>query len=131
MTRAIEQIKAAGERRLRKIHVPEWGLDIYCKTWTLDDSQKIKGLVNQDSPKTWAAIVQIKAVDANGEPLFTMSERDDLARTADVNILQRLATLIGTPIRAEATVDDPEVWESLPTLDELIEDARKNSNGTR
>jgi hypothetical protein len=76
---------------IRCIEVPEWDLEIYVKPFTLAEKSKIYKLAQDDDLALMAYVLIHKALDRQGNPLFTLEDKIKLMRHADVNVVSRLA----------------------------------------
>lgn len=84
--------KLSGE--MKKIHVPEWELDIYYRPLTnLRQEAEIVELTKQGK-SVEALVVSIinKACDEEGNPLFVKADRAALMNQADPTVVLNVAT---------------------------------------
>lgn len=104
MSRAIENAMAHFKEVLAQglkgpVHVPEWKLDIYYKpATTFQQESKIVELTSQG--KTVEALVEaliIRALDAEGKPLFARTDKPELMRAVDPGVIMRVMTEINNP----------------------------------
>ena len=104
MSRAIESAMAHFKEVLAQglkgpIKVPEWNLDVYYKpATTFHQESKIVELTSQG--KTVEALVEsliMRALDADGKPLFAKADKPELMRGVDPNIIMRLMAEINDP----------------------------------
>lgn len=78
--------------------VPEWGtngdpLVVYAKPWTVQDDEKFERAYGRDAD--WSLHVVIaKALDAEGQPLFSKADLMDLKRQAERHVVTRIASAI-------------------------------------
>ncbi len=92
---------------VKKIIVPEWGeddkpLEIYAKPLTLQETQKLWAMA-KDSEMTMLAYVLIyKALDENGDKIFTLEDKQALLTKVDRNVLIR----VSNEIMAEAQPEE-------------------------
>ena len=88
------QSSIAGE--MKKIHVEEWGTDIYCRTtYPLKDEAKVMEL--QAAGKTIEAVVEsiiVKSRDKDGKRLFHDADRIKLMNEADPLVVVKVGTAI-------------------------------------
>tara|TARA_R100000995_G_C3479050_1_gene122759 strand:- start:1686 stop:2024 length:339 start_codon:yes stop_codon:yes gene_type:complete len=82
------------------LEVPEWGEDaanplkIYCKPITLQETSKFMKLAKDDEIQLLAYVLIYKALDSEGEKLFTIGDRSDFLNRVDRNVLIRVASEI-------------------------------------
>lgn len=99
---AIDKIKAHYEKiGTRKIHIKEWGLDVFVTPYTVADRIRVyRGDIPEDE-----VIVQViieKAKDEKGDPLFTLADKAVLMQRCDAKVLTRLAReIIDSPTTEE------------------------------
>ncbi len=98
--KAIERAKAHFDSLdVKKILVPEWGdddapLEIYTKPLTLQETSKLYTM-SQDNEMTMLAYVLIyKALDANGDQIFSLEDKNTLLNKVDRNVLIRVSNQI-------------------------------------
>lgn len=100
MSKAVDKItkhyrtQLGGE--LLKHHVYEWDLDVYYKPISsLKHEAQIVELTSQGK-SVEALVVSIinKALDADGQPLFTKADRAVLMNEADPTVVLNLATVL-------------------------------------
>jgi len=93
--KAIERAKAHfNSLDIKKIHVPEWDLDIYAKPLNLFETKKLMRYANDDSIEMLAYVIKLKALDEKGEQLFTLEDKKDLINSVDKDVLARVANEI-------------------------------------
>ena len=108
--KAIDRAKAHFEAlEERKIAIPEWGedgqpLEIYCKALTLHEKAKLYKMAQDNDLLLFAYAIIYKALDANGEKLFSLEDKKALVEKADADIVARLGSFIITG----ADVEDQE-----------------------
>ncbi len=99
-----------------KVEVPEWGEDgkslfVYFSPLTLQEKQRLEQARDREGRiAALADLVVLKAMDAEGKKLFTVEHKAILLRTADTDVLSRIANAIAAGPSQE--------------------DAEKNSSGT-
>lgn len=100
--KAIERAKAHFKSLTTKvIEVPEWGdetgpLMVYVEPFTLKDKSKLQS-VSRASGSDVDALVELivlKALDANGDKLFTIEDKPALRNMVDATVLERISTEI-------------------------------------
>lgn len=104
MSRAIDNAMAHFKEVLSQglkgpVHVKEWKLDIYYKpATTFQQESRIVELTSQG--KTVEALVEaliMRALDAEGKPLFNKTEKPELMRAVDPNVIMRIMQEINNP----------------------------------
>jgi hypothetical protein len=108
ITKAKEHFKSIlAQGLVGPIEVPEWDLKIYYKpATTFAQEAKIVELTSQG--KQVEALVEsliMRALDVDGKALFTRSDKTELMREVDPNIIMRIVTEMNDPERA-ATVQE-------------------------
>jgi len=106
MSALIDRIRARHHDRLTRIEVPEWGeedtpLVIYATPYTIADDKAIARFLRDDDPEGFLEIVIRKAMDGNGERLFSLEDRPVLKRTADAAVVKRVAMRIMAGVTRE------------------------------
>lgn len=83
-------ILAAGDFKLEKVSVPEWGGDVYIKTITgLDRDRFEDGYAEQKMKHFRTRFLVLTLCDEKGERLFSDAETDDLGKKSSL-IINRL-----------------------------------------
>lgn len=95
--RAKSHYRELGERR---IEVPEWGdesgpLVIFATPFTLAEKNKLYRLAKDDNLELLAYTLILKALDKDGNKLFTLEHKHALVNSVDSNVLARVAAQIG------------------------------------
>lgn len=97
--KAIDRAKAHFDSLdIKKIEVPEWGDDdgnplvIYCKPITLAETQKLYKLAREDDLAMMAYVVIYKALDAEGNKLFDLTDKNALLNKVDRDVLIKIST---------------------------------------
>lgn len=90
---------------IKKIEVPEWGekdkaLIIHARPMTLAEMNKLQKLAKNDDLSLLAYTLIEKALDSEGEKIFSIGDKHDLMTKVDRNVLQRVV---------EAMMDAPSV----------------------
>jgi hypothetical protein len=113
----IDRLKAQfADIGTRHIEVPEWGdesgpLIIYFKAMTLAEKQKLQTIGERDGfVARLADALIMKALDAQGNPIFTIEDKFALRHSVDPDVLARVVVQL----------------MSAPSRDDMA----KNSNGT-
>ncbi len=82
----------------RIIEVPEWGddednpLKIYCKPITLSETSKFMKLAKDDEVQLLVYVLIYKALDKEGEKLFTIADKKALLEKVDRDVLIRVSS---------------------------------------
>jgi hypothetical protein len=92
----------------RQIEVPEWGeapdkpLVIYYTPLTIADQQRITNAGNKlgELHKVIECLL-IKAKDAQGNPVFTLADKQTLLKSADSNVIARVVREMMQPADPE------------------------------
>ena len=106
--KAIERAKAHFDSLdIKKINVPEWGEDgqsllIYSKPLTLQETSKLYRMAQDDDMAMLAYVLIYKALDENGEKIFSLEDKQTLLTKVDRNVLIR----VSNEIMAEKSPDE-------------------------
>ena len=98
--KAIERAKTHfAEQDVKVIKVPEWGeedkpLEIYSKPLTLSETSKLYKMSKNDDLTMMAYVLIYKALDADGNKLFDIGNKNDLLNNVDREVLMRVAQQI-------------------------------------
>jgi|TARA_R100000030_G_scaffold74032_3_gene57277 hypothetical protein len=98
--KAIERAKSHFEDQdVKVIKVPEWGsedepLKIYAKPLTLSETSKLYRMSKNDDLTMMAYVLIYKALDENGDKLFSLEDKNPLLNKVDQDVLVRVATQI-------------------------------------
>ncbi len=81
------------------MEVEEWSdesgtFEVYAKPLTLNESQKLYKLSKNNDLELLAYALIHKALDANGEKMFTLDDKHKLLNTVDVGVLTKIGTWI-------------------------------------
>lgn len=81
------------------IEVPEWGdgdqpMKILCEPITLFDMKKFMKLAKDDEVEMLVYVLIYKALDGNGDKIFTIEDKHKLMNNVDSSVLVRVATEI-------------------------------------
>jgi len=97
--KAIDRAKAHFDSLdIKKIKVPEWGDDegnplvIYSKPLTLQETSKLFRLSKEDDLTMMAYILIYKALDENGEKIFSLEDKNILLNKVSREVLVRVAS---------------------------------------
>ena len=95
-------------KEVKEIVVPEWidqegnPLKIYAMPMTLEENQKLYNLNNNKIEGLVDALI-LKAIDGQGNKMFTLKDKQALMTHADPNVLSRVVTEIFGSDDVEAT----------------------------
>ena len=98
--KAIERAKAHFDSLdVKKIVVPEWGddnapLEIYAKPLTLQETSKLYAMAKDNEMTMLAYVLIYKALDANGDQIFSLEDKQTLLTKVDRNVLIRVSNEI-------------------------------------
>ncbi len=98
--KAIERAKAHfNTLEVKKIIVPEWGdddvpLEIYAKPLTLQETSKLYRLAKDDDMAMLAYVLIYKALDNNGDQIFSLEDKQTLLTKVDRNVLIKVSNEI-------------------------------------
>jgi len=98
--KAIERAKAHFDSLdIKKISVPEWGEDgqpllIFSKPLTLQETSKLFRMAKEDDMAMLAYVLIYKALDENGEKIFSLEDKNTLLNKVDRNVLIRVSNEI-------------------------------------
>ena len=105
--RLIDRILATSPTDRRKIHVPEWDVDIYFAPLTraeLEAATPKDGIERPSTTQSLFLLVRM-AKDAEGAPLFRNDDIESLRTRADLGVLTRVeAFMWGTVLPGEKEV---------------------------
>ena len=96
-------------QEIKTLNVPEWGDDegplvIYTKPLTLQESKRLYKMANNSDLEVMVYAIITKALDKEGNKIFTVADKDALMNKADINVLAEVAgNILGsmTPEDAE------------------------------
>ena len=100
MTKAIDNVVAHFDaQEIKKIEVKEWGtedqpLEIFTKPLTLQESKKLYRMANSSDLEVMVYAIITKSLDADGEKIFTLADKEKLMNKADVAVISKVATEI-------------------------------------
>jgi len=83
-------------KEINSIDVPEWGddenpLKVYYKPFTLAEQKKLYAMAKDDNIEMLAYTLILKALDSEGDKLFTMGDKFALMNKVDPYILAKVA----------------------------------------
>lgn len=97
MSKLIETaVEHFSNKAIRKIEVPEWGIDLYAKNLTLDDKAKMLRRSDSDNTDYLIYALIFGVTDEQGEPVFTLEDKVPLKRKVDPDVVTRIATFVLT-----------------------------------
>lgn len=88
--RAIDKVRAAFVRNLRKLTVPEWGLDLYFGTLTVDQFEVAEMREPKKPFERNLFLLVAGARDADGKPAFVSEDIHFLRTEADLAVVSRV-----------------------------------------
>lgn len=97
-------------KTLHEIPVPEWGIIIFHRPWTLDDEQKVIALMNRNEQLAFCKIIIMKSLNGDGSRMFKPDDKTMLLEEADAGLVKSIAERIIQPIPIEEAEKN-----SLPT----------------
>ena len=108
--RVIDRVKEHFEKGRDCFEVAEWGdddgpLQIFAFPMTLHEKRKVITLAEGDEIDSLARAVILKACDKDGNPLFTLEDKDTLMRSADAGILQNIVLWLNEGIDYQKPLD--------------------------
>ena len=78
----------------KEIHVPEWDCVLYATPFTVAEKKKLLKSAKDDDMEFLVRTLMLKAKDAEGNRVFTESDKFDLMHKVDSNVLTRVVTEI-------------------------------------
>lgn len=109
MTKAIDNVVAHFDsQEIKKIEVKEWGtdeepLEIFTKPLTLQESKRLIKMANGGDLEVMVYAIITKSLDADGNKLFTLADKETLMTKADVEVLSNVASeILGSVTSEEA-----------------------------
>jgi hypothetical protein len=84
---------------IKKIEVPEWGdgdepLVIYSKPITLSETSKLYALAKDNDVEMLAYVLIYKALDEEGNKIFSLADKKALMEKVDRDVLIRVSSAI-------------------------------------
>ena len=84
---------------IKRLEVEEWSdetgtFEIYAKPLTLNESQKLYKLSKNNDLDLLAYALIHKALDSNGNKLFTLEDKQKLLNNTDVSVLTKIGSWI-------------------------------------
>ena len=107
MSRAIDNVVAHFDsQEIKKIEVKEWGteeqpLEIFTNPLTLQESKRLYKMANGGDLEVMVYAIITKSLDAEGNKLFTLADKDSLMNKADVEVLSNVASEILGSVTSE------------------------------
>tara|TARA_R100000231_G_scaffold43611_2_gene37796 strand:- start:1975 stop:2295 length:321 start_codon:yes stop_codon:yes gene_type:complete len=101
--KAIEKAKSHFDlQEIKSFYVEEWDLKIFWKPLTLGETAKLFKVSREDSLTMMAMVLIYKALDEEGNKIFSIDDKPDLLNNVDRNVLVNVAQLI----TGEETLED-------------------------
>lgn len=103
----IEQVRARRESlERRRIEIPEWGVTVYAKPYTLADRRRLKSAMARSDEEGFAALVIAKCENEDGTPAFDRPDVTELVNIGEADVLERVVGQICASY--PATIEDAE-----------------------
>ena len=92
---------------IQEIEVPEWGdgnepLKVYAKPITLSETSRLLKMAQNDDVEMLAYVLIYKALDHEGNKIFSLSDKKSLMEKVDRDVLIKVATAIMGNLNQEA-----------------------------
>lgn len=92
---------------IQTIEVPEWGdgdepLMVFAKPITLSETSRLLKMAQNDDVEMLAYVLIYKALDHEGNKIFSLSDKKALMEKVDRDVLIRVATAIMGNVNQEA-----------------------------
>ena len=101
--KAIEKAKSHFDLQdIQSYYVEEWDLKIFWKPLTLGETAKLFKVSREDSLTMMAMVLIYKALDEEGNKIFSIDDKPALLNNVDRNVLVKVAQLM----TAEDTLED-------------------------
>lgn len=94
---AIDNVVAHFDaQEVNSFEVPEWGTEgkplvIFSKPLTLHESKKLYRMSNDNDLEVMVYAIITKALDADGEKIFSLADKENLMNRADVTVVANVA----------------------------------------
>lgn len=89
--KAVEHFSS---KAVRKIEVPQWGVELFSKNLTLEDRSKWLARADGDTTDYMVYAVIFGLTDAEGNPVFDIGDKVKLRRHVDPDIVAKLANFV-------------------------------------
>mgnify|MGYP001200103553 FL=1 len=101
--KAIEKAKSHFDLQdIQSYYVEEWDLKIFWKPLTLGETAKLFKVSKEDSLTMMAMVLIYKALDEEGNKIFSIDDKPALLNNVDRNVLVKVAQLM----TGEDTLED-------------------------
>ncbi|MFQ5510130.1 MAG: hypothetical protein ACE5FN_12480 [Leptospirillia bacterium] len=94
MSEILEKAKGHFKERLSAglgaIEVPEWGTTIHFRPLNLRERDRIHRFAAKDSLEALVETLIVRALDADGKPIFKSVHRTELMREVDPEVIARV-----------------------------------------
>jgi|TARA_R110002153_G_scaffold73734_5_gene192290 hypothetical protein len=91
----LENARAHFESKgIRQIEISEWDTTIHCTPFTMNEKRKLLKVAKNDDLEFLVRALIMKAKDAQGEPLFDLSDKVALMNSVDPDVITRVVTEI-------------------------------------
>lgn len=79
-----------------EVRVPEWGTEaepciLYARPWTMEDRMAVAPKLRAGDPSWLVDVIVRKALDADGNKLFTVAHAPLMRKRVDPDVIERLA----------------------------------------
>jgi len=81
---------------IRQIEVSEWDTVIHCSPFTMNEKRKLLKVAKNDDLEFLVRALIMKAKDAQGDPMFDLSDKVALMNGVDPDVITRVVTEITT-----------------------------------
>lgn len=96
MSEILEALKAEFEADERKeIEIPEIGMTIYSKPFTIGDRKKLSKQAGDDTYEFVVRALILKAEDKEGNKIFDLSDKIHIMHKVRPSIIERIVTEMG------------------------------------
>jgi hypothetical protein len=101
--KAIEKAKSHFDlQEIQSYYIEEWDLKVFWKPLTLGETAKLFKVSKEDSLTMMAMVLIYKALDEEGNKIFTIDDKPALLNNVDRNVLVKVAQLM----TGEETLED-------------------------
>tara|TARA_R100001126_G_scaffold44718_1_gene25375 strand:+ start:9226 stop:9546 length:321 start_codon:yes stop_codon:yes gene_type:complete len=101
--KAIEKAKSHFDlQEIQSYYIEEWDLKVFWKPLTLGETAKLFKVSKEDSLTMMAMVLIYKALDEEGNKIFSIDDKPALLNNVDRNVLVKVAQLM----TGEETLED-------------------------
>ena len=83
-----------GNKEIRELYVPEWGVTLYSKNLSLDDKAKWMKRSDEDTTNYLVYAVIFGITDEKGDAVFDVGDKVKLRNHVDPDVLSRVANFV-------------------------------------